>query len=56
MTKESLRLYRWNFDCGRMGLIEGTFAAYQSEIDNAIGNVIYLGEVLGKAFRYLWGN
>lgn len=47
MRKE-LKLFQLNVDFGRMGDIDGLFAAEQSEIDAAIGKRVYLGEVLGK--------
>lgn len=47
MTKE-LKLFQLNVDFGRMGEIDGLFAAEQSEIDAAFGKRVYLGEALGK--------
>lgn len=43
-----LGLYKFYWDCGRNGDIEGLFAAYDKEIERLIGKEIYLGEVLGK--------
>ena len=42
--------YLWKFywDCGRMGEVEGLFIATENEIQNAIGKNIYFGEILGK--------
>lgn len=41
-------LYRFQWDCGRMGDVEGLFIASQDEVDAAIGKPIYFGEILGK--------
>lgn len=41
-------LYRLTFDCGRMGVLHGLFAATQHEVDAAMGREVYFGEVLGK--------
>jgi len=43
-----MKLYEFYCDCGRMGHLEGLFVASQEEVNNAIGNTIYFGEVLGK--------
>ncbi len=48
MTDETRVLYRFHWDCGRQGDVEGLFIAYPSEIDDAIGKDIYFGEILGK--------
>jgi hypothetical protein len=45
---EQLNLYRFHWDCGRMGDVEGLFIATQAEVDAAIGKSIYFGEILGK--------
>ena len=39
-------LFRWDLD--REGLIESIFTATKEEVDRAIGNEVYFGEVLGK--------
>lgn len=41
-------LYKFHFDCGRMGELHGLFVATQDEVDAAMGKEIYFGEVLGK--------
>jgi hypothetical protein len=41
-------LYKFYWDCGRNGEIEGLFIATETEVTEAIGNQVYLGEVLGK--------
>jgi hypothetical protein len=43
-----MKLFRFFWDVGRMGEIEGLFVAEQSEVDRIIGKELYLGEVLGK--------
>jgi hypothetical protein len=43
-----MKLYKFRWDCGRMGSVGGIFAATQDEVDAAIGSDVYLGEVLGK--------
>jgi hypothetical protein len=42
--------YLWKFywDCGRQGSVEGMFVATEKEINEAIGKYIYFGEILGK--------
>jgi len=41
-------LYKFHWDCGRMGDLEGVFIATGGEIETAIGKDIYFGDVLGK--------
>lgn len=45
---EPKTLYRFHWDCGRMGEVSGIFAATKAQIANALGKQVYLGEVLGK--------
>lgn len=42
--------YLWKFywDCGRMGSVEGLFVATEDEVRAAIGKHVYFGEILGK--------
>ena len=42
------KLYKFSWDCGRMGVLTGLFIAEESEIDALVGKHIYFGEVLGK--------
>ncbi len=42
------KLYSFNWDCGRMGNIDGLFIAEPEEVKAAVGKELYLGEVLGK--------
>ncbi len=44
------RLYKFNFDCGRMGNLDGIFVADDKKIKQLIKQnpSIYFGEVLGK--------
>lgn len=44
----NLGLYRFLWDCGRMGEVEGLFFAEADEVEKAIGSHIYFGEILGK--------
>jgi len=41
-------LYKFYWDCGRMGDLEGVFLADPVDVAEAIGKTIYFGEVLGK--------
>lgn len=45
---EGYSLFKFYWDCGRMGDLEGLFFAKQSDVDKLIGKEIYFGEVLGK--------
>lgn len=42
------KLYKFYWDCGRQGDVEGIFIADEKEIERAIGNEVYFGEILGK--------
>ena len=42
------KLYRFHWDCGRMGDVEGVFVAESSELKAALGKVVSLGDALGK--------
>lgn len=43
-------LFKMNFDCGRMGNLEGVFIADTEDVEYLVNNKIsvYFGEVLGK--------
>ena len=41
-------LWRFNWDCGRQGSLDGLFVATEEDIKSIIGKNIYFGEVLGK--------
>lgn len=41
-------IYEFNWDCGRMGGLDGIFIAEKPDIEALIGEEIYFGEVLGK--------
>lgn len=41
-------LWRFHWDCGRDGGVEGIFKATKEEVDAAIGMKVYFGEILGK--------
>jgi hypothetical protein len=42
--------YLWKFywDCGRSGEVEGLFVATEDEVNAVIGQGVYFGEILGK--------
>lgn len=41
-------LYKFHWDRGRSGDLDGLFVASEKEIEDAIGKEVYFGEVLGK--------
>lgn len=41
-------LYRFYWDFGRSGSLEGLFVATEEEVNESIGAYVYFGEVLGK--------
>lgn len=41
-------IWKFHWDCGRMGNISSVFIATKEDIQKAIGKTVYLGEVLGK--------
>lgn len=41
-------IYKFHWDCGRQGDVEGCFVADDSEVKSAIGKEVYFGEILGK--------
>jgi hypothetical protein len=45
-----MRKYLWRFywDCGRSGDVEGLFVATEERVDNLIGQRVDFGEILGK--------
>lgn len=43
-----IKLWKFFWDCGRQGNLEGVFAATEEQINNVTGKEIYFGEVLGK--------
>jgi hypothetical protein len=42
------KLFKFYWDCGRMGILDGLFIATQEQVDDIIGKNVYFGEVLGK--------
>lgn len=42
------KLYKFHWDCGRMGDLVGVFAAEEAAVRAAVGREVYFGEVLGK--------
>lgn len=45
---EERYLWKFGWDCGRQGYVEGLFVATESEVNNIIGKEVYFGEILGK--------
>lgn len=41
-------LWKFHWDCGRAGEIEGLFIATEQEVESIVGQGVYFGEVLGK--------
>lgn len=41
-------IYKFYWDCGRVGDIDGLFIATEEEVTAQIGEEVYFGEVLGK--------
>lgn len=41
-------IYKFHWDCGRQGVVNGCFVADNSEVEQAIGKEVYFGEILGK--------
>lgn len=41
-------LWKFNWDCGRQGEVEGLFVATEEEVNGIIGKEVYFGEILGK--------
>jgi len=42
------KLWKFYWDCGRMGSLEGLFVASEAQVSKIIGKHVYFGEVLGK--------
>lgn len=47
-AEDPKKLWKFQWDVGRMGIVDSTFVATQSEIDGLIGKGIHFGEILGK--------
>jgi hypothetical protein len=41
-------VYKFYWDCGRQGSVEGVFVATSAKVELASGNQVYFGEILGK--------
>jgi len=48
VSESVMKLYRFHWDCGRQGWLEGIIAADPVEVQAAMNKEIYFGEVLGK--------
>ena len=42
------KLFKFEWDCGRMGIIQGVFISTSEEVKSIIGKQLFLGDVLGK--------
>ena len=42
------KLWKFTWDCGRMGQLDGLFIADEAEVQAIIGKHVEFGEVLGK--------
>lgn len=42
------KLFKFYWDCGRSGSLEGLFFATQEQVDAVIDKDVYFGEALGK--------
>lgn len=47
-STDNRQLYRFTFDCGRQGTLEGVFFADPDKVARAIGRGVHFGEALGK--------
>jgi len=43
-----MKLWKFYWDCRRMGSVTGLFFATKKAVDEAIGSEVYFGEILGK--------
>lgn len=41
-------LWKFYWECGRQGDVEGLFVATEEKVNEAIGKDVYFGEILGK--------
>jgi len=48
MSEGKKGVYRFFWDYGRQGEVEGVFIATSDEIEEITGKEVYLGEILGK--------
>lgn len=42
------KLYKFKWDCGRMGVVDSLFIAAEEDVEKAIGAQVDFGEILGK--------
>lgn len=42
------QLFKFNWDCGRMGDVDSLFIATQKQVDALLGKDVHFGEILGK--------
>lgn len=48
VMSEKKVLWKFYWDCRRMGSVEGVFVATEAQVKEAIGKRVYFGEILGK--------
>ena len=48
MSKSAKAVYKFSWDCGRQGTLEGVFVEKKSNMKKVVGQHVYFGEVLGK--------
>lgn len=48
MKETGMCIWKFYWDCGRSGDVEGFFRATKEEVESAIGMNVYFGEILGK--------
>ena len=44
----NLCLWKFYWDCGRQGDVDGVFKATKKQVENIIGQEVYFGDILGK--------
>ncbi len=44
----NIKLWKFHWDVGRMGDLEGLFLATEEDVKSLIGKTVWFGEVLGK--------
>lgn len=48
MSEEALRVYKWEWNCGRMGTLTSLFVATPAQVKDAIGREVDFGEEAKK--------
>lgn len=47
------KLYKFYWDCDKLGEISGIFVEEQEDLEGILGKVIYFGDILGKGTEVL---